>query len=189
MYSELDPRHDMQPHLPRILSRDVYFPGQTIIEQNSAGHRAFFIEKGRVEVVVKDGPLTVKVAELGPGEIFGEMALIEHCERSAAVRALENTTVTVITEAELAQKLNSIEDKTISTLMHVFIERLRHSNQSQMTQYRYLAEFQDRMTGLMEKARHGVSEEHRREFRDQAEPLIEQLQELLDKYGMKNRRA
>src|SRR5687768_11718883 len=96
MYTELDPRRDMQPHLPRILSRDVYYPGQTIIEQNSAGHRAFYIETGRVEVVVRDGAHAVRVAELGPGEIFGEMALIEHRERSAAVRALESTTVTVI---------------------------------------------------------------------------------------------
>ncbi len=182
IYSDLDPRCDMQPHLPRILSRDVYYPGQTIIEQDSAGHRAFYIEKGRVEVVVRDGHHHVRVAELGPGEIFGEMALIEHRERSAAVRALENTTVTVITEAELEHKISRIEDKAVCTLIHVFIDRLRQANQCQLAQYRSLAEFQDRIAGLVEKAHHGVSEEHRRDFRKEAEPLLEQLQELLDKY-------
>lgn len=173
----------MQPHLPRILSRDVYYPGQTIIEQNSAGHRAFYIEKGRVEVVVHDGPHEVRVAELGAGEIFGEMALIEHRERSAAVRALENTTVTVISEAELEHKISRIEDKAVSTLMHVFIERLRRANQSQLAQYRNLAEFQDRIAGLVETAHRGISEEKRKAFRDEAEPLLAQLQELLDKYS------
>lgn len=182
MYTELDPRRDMQPHLPRILSRDVYYPGQTIIEQNSAGHRAFYIETGRVEVVVRDGAHAVRVAELGPGEIFGEMALIEHRERSAAVRALESTTVTVITEAELEHKINKIDDKAVSTLIRVFIDRLRQSNQCQLAHYRSLAEFQDRISGLVEKAHHGISEEHRRSFREEAEPLLEQLQQLLDKY-------
>ena len=88
MYTQLDPRHGMQPHLPRILNREVYYKGQIVIEQGAEGYHAFYIEKGRVEVLVHDGMHQVRVSELGPGEIFGEMALIEQEARSATIRAL-----------------------------------------------------------------------------------------------------
>ena len=74
----LDPRSGMPAHMPRLLTREVFYKGQTIIEQDVSGNRAFYIERGMVEVLVRDGPYMVRVAVLGAGEIFGEMALIEH---------------------------------------------------------------------------------------------------------------
>lgn len=182
MYTELDPRRDMQPHLPRILNRDVYYKGQTIVEQGAEGFHAYYIEAGRVEVLVHEGTHEIKIAELGAGEIFGEMALIEHEIRSATVRALADTTITVIPASDLERKLSKIEDKGVSALMHVFIERLRHANTGQLLQYRHLADFQDRITGLVEKAGRGIDEKQRKAFRDEADPLLEQLEDLLEKY-------
>lgn len=182
MYTELDPRHDMQPHLPRILTRDVYYPGQTIIEQGSAAHRAFYIEKGRVEVTVREDAYTMRVAELGPGEIFGEMALLGNHERTAAVRALETTTVTVISEHDLEEKLCYGGEKVAVMLMRVFMDRLRRANRSRLEQYRSLSEFQDRIAGIVEKARHGINEDRRNEFRAEAGPLLDRLEDLLEKY-------
>lgn len=186
-YSDLDPRKDLQPHLPRVLNRDVYYKGQTIIEQGADGHRAFYIEKGQVEIIVRDGPHEVRVGTLGPGEIFGEMALIEHDTRSATARALTDTTVTVISEQELEQKINAIEDKAMGALLHLFVNRLRASNEGQLSHYRNFAEFQDRIAGLVEKTARGVNYRDRQKFRDEVGPLLEQLDELLDRYG-KNKR-
>lgn len=182
MYTELDPRCDMQPHLPRILNRQIYYRGQTIIEQGAEGFHAYYIEKGRVEILVHDGPHEVKIAELGDGEIFGEMALIEHEIRSATVRAIKDTTITVIPATDLEKKVGRIEDKAVNALLHVFIDRLRHANEGQLTQYKHLAAFQDRMTGLVEKAGHGIDERQREAFRDEAAPLLDKMEELLEKY-------
>lgn len=183
MHTELDPRNSMQSKLPRVLNREVFYKGQTIIRQGCEGYRAFYIENGRVEVRVQDGPHTVKLSELGPGEIFGEMALIEHINRTATVTALEDTTVTVISGQEMNAKMNMIEDKSAVGLIHVLIERLCHANRGQMHHYRVLAEFQDRMAGMIEKASNGIEERKRAQFRDEVTPILDQLDTLLDAYS------
>ena len=184
-YSDLDPRNSLQAHLPRVLNRDVYYKGAVIIEQGSDGNRAFYIEKGEVEILVRDGHHTVRVGVLGPGEIFGEMALIEHEQRSATVRALTDTTVTVISARDMEDKINNIEDKAVAALLHLFIGRLRSANAGQVAYYKNFAEFQDRIAGVVEKTAHGIDFKHRQQFRDEVTPLLNQLDDLLQAYTRK----
>jgi CRP/FNR family cyclic AMP-dependent transcriptional regulator len=69
-----------------------YTPGQEIVHQGDTGAGAFIIRSGKVEVVQeKDGQQTT-LATLGPGDVFGEMALLDEFPRSASVRAVEPTT-------------------------------------------------------------------------------------------------
>ncbi len=180
--SDLDPRSGLPAHMPRILTREIYYKDQTIIEQDVSGNRAFYIERGLVEVLVKEGPYMVRVAVLGAGEIFGEMALIEHKDRSAAVRALQDTTVTVITNRELDEKLNNVGDKAIRALIRVLLARLRGANRGQMQHYKNFAEFQERIAGMVEKASNGVEASKRQQFRSEVTPLLDQLDKLLDQY-------
>lgn len=182
-HSDLDPRKSIPGHMPRVLNRDVYYAGAVIIEQGSDGNRAFYIEKGEVEILVRDGHHTIRVGILGPGEIFGEMALIEHEQRSATVRALTDTTVTVISARELEDKISHIEDRAVAALLHVFIGRLRTANEGQMSHYKNFADFQDRIAGLVNKAAHGVKDSQRQKFRAEVTPLLNQLDALLDSYG------
>lgn len=58
--------------------------GETIVSAGSTTQRFYLIESGEVEVVAQG---TV-VARLGPGQYFGEMAVIDKAERSADVRAI-----------------------------------------------------------------------------------------------------
>ena len=182
MYTELDPRQDIRPHQPRILTREVYYPGQLIIEQGRAGNRAYYIEKGTVEIFVREDEHEVRVAQLGAGEIFGEMALIEHAERSATVYALEETTVTVISAHDLEGKIQSITDPAMRALLHIMTERLQEANHMQVDRCRDLADFQDRIAGLVDKAENGIEASRRVKFRKDVTPLLEQLDELLAQY-------
>lgn len=69
-----------------------YQPGQEILRQGDTGVGAFIIRSGKVEIVQeKDGKVT-QLATLGPGEVFGEMALLDEFPRSASARAVEPTT-------------------------------------------------------------------------------------------------
>ena len=74
-----------------------YSPGQVIMREGDSGVGAFIIRSGRVEVLQKRGGSDVKLAEMGPGDFIGEMALLDEFPRSATVRAIEPTTVLGLT--------------------------------------------------------------------------------------------
>lgn len=180
--SPLDPRTAMDATNRRVLNREVFYKGQSIIQQGDEGYRAYYIERGRVEILVKDGPHQLKVAEMGPGDLFGEMALITHEARSATVRAIDDCVLTVISREEIEGKIDRIKDIAIRALINVLADRLRNSTQGQMTQYKSLAEFQDRVTGIVDAVEDGISPGQRTAFSNEVTPLLNDLQKVLDKY-------
>ena len=70
-----------------------YKPGQEIVRQGDTGVGAFIIRSGRVDIVQDRDGKELKLATLGPGEVIGEMALLDEFPRSATARAVEPTTV------------------------------------------------------------------------------------------------
>ena len=60
-------------------------PGKHLVDQGDFAHEFFVIEEGGAEVIV-DGD---RVDSLGPGDFFGEIALLETERRTASVVATE----------------------------------------------------------------------------------------------------
>lgn len=81
-------------HFTNQLETAHYLPGTVIIRQGEAGDKFYLVTKGRVEVALEqnDGQEIV-VNTLGPGQFFGEMALLHGGGRTATVRADPNTDV------------------------------------------------------------------------------------------------
>ena len=61
----------------------TYASGETITEEGEAGRTFVVIESGEATVTVHGQ----EVGKLGPGDAFGEMALIDKSARSATVKA------------------------------------------------------------------------------------------------------
>jgi NADH dehydrogenase len=73
----------------RGIAREHFEPGQDIFQQDDLGDRVYIILSGRAEVVRSSGAGEAVIARLGPGECFGEMALLNEAKRSATVRCIE----------------------------------------------------------------------------------------------------
>jgi hypothetical protein len=67
----------------------TYAPDTDIIREGEAGDTYMIIGSGRVEVTVTGH----RVAELGPGHAFGEIALLRGVPRTATVRAIDRATI------------------------------------------------------------------------------------------------
>jgi CRP-like cAMP-binding protein len=156
--------------------------GRPLFEQGTPAHQAFYIESGKVEVTVRQGPHTIRVAELGPGEIFGEMGILEDQSRMASVNALEESVITVISRKDMEARIDAIDDDFVRALIKSLSHRIRQSTQEQVRYYTDLISFQDRMSGLMKKADEGIDQSKREAFANEAIPLLDQLEALLDKY-------
>ena len=93
-------------------------PGQALCHEGEEGHAMYVVLAGNL-VVTKAGK---QVAVGRPGDCFGEMALIERRERSATLRALDDTLVLEIPEAAFREHL-SAHSPALMALLKVFSER------------------------------------------------------------------
>src|SRR5260370_42222909 len=71
--------------------------GTYILKEGEPGHAAYIIASGKCQVhKLIDGTVSV-MQTLGPGEVFGEMAILTEGPRTASVLAIEDTTAFVVT--------------------------------------------------------------------------------------------
>ncbi len=99
----------------------VYQDGEVIIRQGEAGHCMYEIQDGQVEVIQEKSGSEVRLAVLGKGDFFGEMAIFEHDVRSATVRALGEVRALTIDKRTFLRRIT--EDPSLAFRI---IERMSH---------------------------------------------------------------
>lgn len=101
--------------------------GQEIVRQGDTGVGMFIVRSGKVEIVQErphHAGKPEKVRELGPGDVFGEMALLDEFPRSATVKAVEPTTCLGITRWHFRGILESHPAIALK-LLPILTKRLR----------------------------------------------------------------
>jgi CRP-like cAMP-binding protein len=78
--------------LQELCFRRTFEPGETIVEEGRTGNGAYVVLSGKVEVIRGLPERPQVVATMGPGEPFGELALLGDWKRTASVQAVEQTT-------------------------------------------------------------------------------------------------
>jgi CRP-like cAMP-binding protein/ATP/ADP translocase/HEAT repeat protein len=113
---------DLAP-LARVASVETFAPGTRVVSEGEVGDRLFIVISGKVGVSVHGK----EVAQLGPGEAFGEMAVLDASPRSATVTAADETVALSIGSEEFYEILHEqveIAEGVIRTLTR----RLREAN-------------------------------------------------------------
>ncbi|HVB18059.1 MAG TPA: ATP-binding cassette domain-containing protein [Stellaceae bacterium] len=83
-------------HVAERMTKRHYMPGEAVIREGEIGHELFLVSEG--EVRIERG--TSEVARLGPGEFFGELALMSGMPRNASVIAAAPLETYVLGEAD-----------------------------------------------------------------------------------------
>jgi len=102
-----------------------YKEGETIIYQGLYGEEMFIILKGAVEVFVLNpfNGTEAHVADLGAGDVFGEMSIFQGGKRSASIRAVEGCVLFKITKDSLESYIK-VDPSLAVKLMKVIAQRL-----------------------------------------------------------------
>ncbi len=87
--------------LLKAIRIDEVSGGDEIVRQGDQGKEAFIVARGLLRVVRLQGADETVLAQLGPGAILGEMALLSSAPRSASVQALEPAQLLVLEREQL----------------------------------------------------------------------------------------
>ena len=105
----------------------VYSDGEVIIRQGEAGDCMYEIQSGEVEVIQEKSGKEVRLAVLGKGDFFGEMAIFEHDVRSATVRALGEVRALTIDKRTFLRRIT--EDPSLAfRIVEKMSHRIREMN-------------------------------------------------------------
>ncbi len=88
--------------LARVAEVETYAPGQVVFHEGDMGDALYVIVRGKVDIA-SGGE---RLAALGLGEAFGEMAVLDEVPRSATATAAEETEVLRIGSEEFYEILH-----------------------------------------------------------------------------------
>jgi len=78
-----------------LLHERRFLKDEVIFDKGEEGQAIYIIIEGSVWILPQGKPVDGQIIELGPGNFFGDLALLDNSVRSAQARAATNTTLAV----------------------------------------------------------------------------------------------
>lgn len=113
-----------------------YAQDKIIFHEGDPGREMFYVLSGRVCLERVHGQVQKTLAEMGPGQYFGEMATLIDVRRTATARALEDSHLAVIDDVTFHNLMRESRDVALAMLRE-FSTRLKNSNAA-LEEYGYL---------------------------------------------------
>jgi CRP/FNR family cyclic AMP-dependent transcriptional regulator len=103
--------------------------GEVIFREGDSGDTCYVVQDGSVRVTRNhsDGR-TITLAELRPGDLFGELAMFDSERRSATVEAVEDTIGVALLAGDMRRLLLRHPEISIK-LLSAFADRLKEANE------------------------------------------------------------
>ena len=126
LFRELSPEEMAQ--LRDAIHELTFGVNQSIFRQGDQGDGIYFVKEGLVQISTTVGTGDSRIlTRIAPGDLFGEMAVLDNEPRSASATAEEPTTVYFISRPELLKVLERVP-RLASALVREISQRLRAFN-------------------------------------------------------------
>lgn len=121
------PEDELRAFAAALREKNVERGGLVLI-QGDRGDALYLVAEGQVKVVLagEDGREVI-LSVLGPGSVFGEMALLDDEPRSAHVVAMDRSSLLILRREDFQARLRSSPEVAIG-LLRELSRRLRHAD-------------------------------------------------------------
>ncbi|MEM6886027.1 MAG: cyclic nucleotide-binding domain-containing protein, partial [Verrucomicrobiota bacterium] len=103
--------------------------GDILFKENDPSEDAFVLREGSLKIVQGSGPDETEIGTVEPGDVVGEMGLIENIPRSATAIATCPCTVFRVTAAEIIGNTDNPQETPGILIARVLAKRLRQTNE------------------------------------------------------------
>jgi CRP/FNR family cyclic AMP-dependent transcriptional regulator len=126
LFKRLEP-HELE-HLAEDVDQVNYAAGETIFNEHDLGDGLYVVETGSVRIWVMDEDVNeVTLAELKPGDFFGELAVLDRGERSSSATAIVDTHLHKLSSDAFQQFLIEHPDAAVDVICEI-AARMRQTN-------------------------------------------------------------
>lgn len=130
---------DMLEEIARVVEERLVPAGTAVFKRGDPGDSFWVVLAGKVRVFRSDDQgVEITLSELGPGQSFGEVALLTGEARSASVATLEETQALVLTKEQFEQVLKSHPEVSL-TFIKQLSGWLKRDEQALETEARRMA--------------------------------------------------
>ena len=139
--------------LSEVLTEERYEAGDIIVQEGDSGDTMFIIWSGRAAIVKGDLRASILLGYRKPGEIVGEMALLEDQPRSASIIAVEPVRLLSIKRDDF-QRLLDTNPGVGRSLLDILSARLRAADEARNRRTLNEQQLQKRVSELQTENEH-----------------------------------
>jgi CRP/FNR family cyclic AMP-dependent transcriptional regulator len=126
LFKRLEP-HELE-HLAEEIDQVNYKTGETIFNEHDRGDALYILEEGTVRIWIYDDDVKdVTLAELKPGDFFGELAVLDRGERSSSATAITDVHLHRLSSDDFQKFLTDHPDAAIDVICEI-AQRMRQTN-------------------------------------------------------------
>jgi CRP/FNR family transcriptional regulator, cyclic AMP receptor protein len=119
----LEPDPDMRTEFKKFLH--AYGASEIIFLEGSPGAEMFIVYSGRVQLTTNAPGYEIVLGEVGAGDFFGEMSLVDLSPRTATAKAVEDDTRLVAIDQAKFLYMVGQQPAFALTIMHALCRRIR----------------------------------------------------------------
>lgn len=154
--------------------------GRRIFKEGDPGDYAYIVEMGEVGIYKHIDGTEVELTTLNPGEIFGEVAVLDGRERMASAIALMDSTLIVVSPEALEQRIKGA-DKFVKTLLSIHMTNLRDTHHTYKNPEQSIEGHLRALTRHLNQLRDLSEMTKREDFIEEIQPVLSELRRGCDK--------